>query len=100
MSRNPNRPTSPSNVRLRVAGFDGGLNVGRVRSALLVGHHNQLHFSGFDLRPDDRQCGQIDLDASFGEIVDGLNAVSVRNFIDIQIRTLQESGERKIERAR
>jgi len=82
----PEQADEPVERQVRVAGFDGGLNVGCRGSALLVGHHNQLYSPGFDLRPDDRQRG-------LAEIADGLNTVSIRDLVDIQIGALQDSGE-------
>ena len=50
--------------------------------------------NGFLEIKDDQIRGKVE-----AEIADGLNAVSVRDLVDIQIRALQESGESQVERS-
>ena len=96
----PEQSDKPVERQIRIAGFDGSRNVGRMGSALAVGYHDQPDLSDLDLRPDDGQRGQIDLDAPFGEIVERLNAISIRDLVDVQTRAVEESSETQIHRAR
>ena len=83
----------------RIARFLHRRQIRLGRSALRVGHREELDLARLPLRPHDRQRGLVDLYAALGEIVGRIHRILVGDFADIQTFLLQPAGKHEIERA-
>ncbi len=81
------------------SGFRRGRNIIQCLGMLTIGQRDHLDLSGLHPRTHDRIGADESMDASFGQIVDGLHRVLVRHLGHVELFGFQPRGEKQIVRS-